>query len=109
MAISQSSKTLTKNAWKVSNLLVQKKPRAVGVSKLRLRKSKRDFADEVPVWNLRNLVKDARKLAAELVQKNWLCISWVWQSKIQTAPEVEIARENHCHLKPSGNAFGGKA
>ena len=61
------------------------------------------------VETLTNLAKDARKLAAEFSPEE--LAMYILSLTVQdpdSLPEVEIARENHYHFKPSGGGFGGK-
>lgn len=61
-------------------------------------------------WKIRTNWSLVRMLANWLqnsLLKNWLCICSLTVQDPHSLPEVEIARENHCHFQPSGG--GGKA
>ena len=64
-----------------------------------LKKIERDFADEAIRGNFEKFAKDARKLAAEFSPEE--LAMYILSLTVQdpdSLPEVEIARENHCHL-----------
>ena len=103
----KSLKTWLRNAWKASNLQSRRSLQAK--KHVALKKIERDFADETIRANFEKFAKDARKLAAEFTPRRDGNVYLESDcSRPDSLPEVEIARENHCHLKPSGNGFGGK-
>ncbi len=105
MGYLQIIENLTKNAWKVSNLLVQKKPPGL---KSCAQENRTRFQDEATCGNFEKFAKDARVGPPNLVQKNWLCISWESDSPRSRQPPEEIARKP-LPFKPSGNGFAAKA
>ncbi len=67
--------------------------------KVALKKIERDFADETIRANFDKFKDDAVKLAQEFTPEELaLYILSLTVQDPETMPEVEIARENHCHL-----------